>query len=449
MLADNLQKLPAQYHWALADGALLQAISRNEPMVRGTRGRLLGGLVKVSQYLGLAWPLISLAGMLELIRLLLRQHRSTQNGNRQDVHYPTCFFVGFGAGKEAELFSQYCEGQAGSVERLNQLNVDSFSSWHCVGIMPGFRSLARALAVARMAIAALPSECAPWRAEYFTYIGMRAGYFAYMCAWFEILKKKTGIRLGEVAFLTGYIPAFAAVDAGLPTCYLQHGLIRHSTLLPAFMRAEALTIEEADFIRHRSPETRVTTHVRPTHALIPSEMKREVLVASIYEIPESGGGEYLSRIMPFIGWANTKSVPVRVRPHPCEDGTFWPAYEAAGHVAIEKCDEGFLQAIARLQPRLVVSWFSTAMHDALMCGVIPVSVCADDDRHVADMVYPLFRRCLRWPQDADLIARLLDDDDYYELVLSRLRRGLSGAGATEFLFEGPRLQVCAKPEIGD
>ena len=437
MLADNLQKLPAQYHWALADGALLQAMSRNEPVVRGVRGGLLGGLVKVSQYFCLAWPLLSLVGMVELIRLLLRQRVSTRNGNRQDIHYPACFFVGFGAGKEDELFSQYCEGQAGRVERLNQLNVGSFSAWHCVGIVPGLRSLVCVLAVARMALAVLPPECAPWRAEYFTYIGMRAGYFAYMCAWFEILKTKTGTRLEEVAFLTGYIPAFAAVDAGLPTCYLQHGLIRHSTLLPAFMRVEALTTDEAAFIRQRLPGTRVTTHARSTHALIPSQMEREVLVVSIYEIPESGGTEYLSRIMPFIGWAHTMKVPVRVRPHPCEDGTFWPVYETAGHVTIEKCDEGFLQAIARLQPRLVVSWFSTAMHDALMCGVIPVSVCADDDRHVADMVYPLFQRCLRWPQDADSIARLLDDDEYYAFVLSRLREGLSEVVAAELWCEGP------------
>src|SRR3972149_1362887 len=99
MLADKLQKLPAQYHWALADGSLLQAISRNEPMVRGIRGSRLGGLGKGGQRLGLVWPLLSLVGVVEFIRLLLRQRVSTRNESSQDGHYPARFFVGFGAGQ--------------------------------------------------------------------------------------------------------------------------------------------------------------------------------------------------------------------------------------------------------------------------------------------------------------------------------------------------------------
>lgn len=433
MLADKLQQLPAQYHWALAEGPLLQAISRNEPMVRGARGRLLGGVVKVSQHLGLAWPLLSLVGLVELLRLLLRQRIAMRKGGSHHDHYPARFFVGFGAGKEEELFVRYCETQADRVGRLDQVNVGSFSVWHGVDIVSGLRSLVRALAVAKMALAALPPECAPWRADFFTYVGMRAGYFAYMRAWFEILKTKTGARVDEIAFLTGYIPAFAAVEVGLPTCYLQHGMIRHSTLLPAFMRVEALTASDAAFIRRRLPKARVTTHARSRQALVPSQMAREILVASIY-YPDP---EYISRIKPFVCWANDMKVPIRVRPHPCEDGTFWPGYERAGQVAIDENDDDFFHAIARLQPRLVVSWFSTAMDDALRCGVIPISVCADDDPHVADMVYPLFQRCLRWPQDADSIARLLDDDEYYASVSSRLREGLSEVGAAELWCEGP------------
>ena len=425
MLADKLQKLPAQYHWALADGSLLQAISRNEPMVRGIRGSRLGGLVKVSQRLGLVWPLLSLVGVVEFIRLLLRQRVSTRNESSQDGHYPARFFVGFGAGQEEELFSRYCEKQGGMVGRLDQVNVGSFSVWHCVGIVPGLRSLARALAVARMALAALPPELAPWRADFLTYVSMRVGYFAYMRAWFEVLKVKADSHLEEIAFLSADTAAFAAADAGLPTCYLQHGMIRHSTLLPAFIRVEALTAADAAFIRHRLPKTRITTHSQSRQTLVPSQMAREILVASIY-YPDT---EYILRIMPFICWANTMKVPIRVRPHPCEDGTFWPGYETAGHVTIEKSDVGFFHAIDRLQPRLVVSWFSTALVDALECGVIPVTVCADEDRSVADMIYPLFQRCLRWPQDAESIARLLDDDEFYASVLSRLREGLSGAGA--------------------
>jgi len=162
----------------------------------------------------------------------------------------------------------------------------------------------------------------------------------------------------------------------------------------------------------------------PKPTLIPSQMEKEILIASIYL-----DADYMSSITPFIPWAANKKLPIRVRPHPCESSTFWSGDEADGSVTIEKSDADFLQAIDRLRPRFIVSWFSTTLVDALECGVIPVTVCADEDRSVADMIYPLFQRCLRWPQDAESIARLLDDDEFYASVLSRLREGLSGAGA--------------------
>lgn len=425
MISDRLQKLPDQYHWVLSDGALLQAISRNESLVRGIQARLLGALVKVSRRLGLVWPLLWLVGMLELIRLLLRQSSTARNRKGQSDNYPENypgrFFVGFGAGKEEEIFKRYWQPYSGKVGKLNQIDIGSFATWHRVGIVSGFRALVNALATAKMAITELPDDLEPWRADFLTYVGMRVGYFAYMRAWFEILKTKTWTRLDEVAFLTGYIPAFAAVDAGLPTCYLQHGMIRHSGILPAFTRVEALTADEATFIRHRLPKTHVTTHSQSRQKLVCSQMVNEILVASIYGEPE-----YISLIVPFIRWAHTKKIQMRVRPHPCEDGTFWPIYEAAGYVTIEKDDAGFFQAIDRFRPRLVISWFSTAMIEALECGVIPVSVCVDDDVNVADMVYPLYRHCMRWPNDADSIAQLLHDDEYYASELSRLREGLRG-----------------------
>lgn len=423
LIIDKLQASPQQYRWVYGDSALLQAISRNEPIVRGIRGRLLGGLVKVSRRLGLVWPLLRLMGILEIIGLLLRQRATTRNGNSQNNNYPERFFVGFGAGKEEVLFKQYCENHSGKVGRLNQIDISSFSVWHRVGIGSGFRALVSALAAARMAITALPAEINPWRADFFTYVGMRIGYFAYMRAWFEILKIKSGTSLDEVAFVTGDIPAFAAVDSGFATCYLQHGMIRLSVVLPSFNRVEALTADEAVFMRHRLPKLHVTQHLSFMCRLELSQLKRGILVASIY-----GDTEYLSIITPFILWANAMKVPLQVRPHPCENSTFWQGYLAVGQVTIEKCDEDIYQCIARLCPRLVVSWFSTAVFDALECGVIPVTVCTDDDRNVADMVYPLFKRCLRWPDDVDSITRLLNDDEYYATVLFRLREGLSGDG---------------------
>lgn len=423
-ISEALYKLPIRYHWVLADSALLQAIASNKPVVRGVQGSRLSGLVNISQHIGLIWPLLWLVSIVELIRLLRRQRKSTQNGVCQGQDYPAHFFVGFGAGPEEHLFKQYCEKHAGKVGRLNQIKVESYAVWHSVSIVSGLRSLLQALSVARMAVAALPIELASRRADFFTYVGMRVGYYAYMRAWFEALKVKANSQLEGIAFLSADTAAFAAVDAGLPTSYLQHGMTRHSTLLPAFIRVEALTADEAAHIRHRLPGSQVTVDSQARFAIVPSQMAKAILIASIY-----GDHKYFAPIVPFIGWINARKVSVRVRPHPCENSTFWHGYEIDGIVTIEKNDADFFEAISRLRPRLVVSWFSTAMEGALRCGVIPVSICADDDRNVVDMVYPLFRRCVRWPQDEQVIDRLLEDDEYYAMVLTCLREGWNGVSA--------------------
>lgn len=418
MIADKLQKLPHQYHWVLADSALLLAITNNRPIVRGVQGHRLSALVKMGQYVGLIWPLLWVVSMVELISLL-RWQRKAQNEYRQYHDYPAHFFVGFGAGPEDHFFKQYFEKHDGKVGKLHQLKIESLAVWHVVGIISGLRSLLQALYTARLAVAALPVELISRRTDFLTYVGMRAGYYAYMRAWFETLKVNS--QLEDVAFISADTAAFAASDAGLPTCYLQHGMTRHSTILPAFARVEALTADEAAHIRRRLPESQITLCPSTKRAIEPTQMAKTILIASIY-----GDHAYISLIIPFISWANARKLPLRVRPHPCEKGTFWNGYEVNKIVTIEKNDVDFFETIYRLRPRLVVSWYSTAMEDALKCGVIPLSVCAEDDRHVADMVYPLFQRCLRWPQDEQIIERLLEDDEYYVKVLCRLREGWDG-----------------------
>lgn len=424
-LVGHLHNLPTQHHWIFADQLLLLAVAKGERVVRGVFGSRLGNLVKLSQHLWLVWPLLSLVGIVELLKLLFRQRASLRNSGDRNKYYPECFFVGFGAGAEDELFKRYRENHRGDVKKLNQIEVGSLAAWHSVGIVSGLRALIYALKLARMAITNLPSELAPWRADFLTYIGMRIGYFAYMRAWFGFLKKKAGTCLTEVAFLAADTAAFAAVDAGLPTCYVQHGLLPYSALLPKFTRVEALTVDEADFMRRSLPNANITMCPRQKFTLSPSQMKKEVLITSIY-----GTADYMAgSITPFLSWATGRQLPIRVRPHPCETSTFWSDYEANGAVIIEKDDISFLQSIDRLRPRLNISWFSTTLADALEYGVIPVTVCADDDSEVLNTVYPLFKRCLRWPQDADIMERLLDDDEYYASVWSRLREGLNEIGA--------------------
>lgn len=418
---EELYSLHSSYHWVLADSALLQAIEKNEPVALGVQGRRLNSLVKLSSRIGIVWILIATIGFIQLIRMQRPNKTVSDNNARGTSIYPICFFIGFGAGAEEALFNEYCKNRKDTVDKLDQINASTFAVWHQVSLLSGFRLLLQALVVAKDAIDALPSQYLNYRTDFLTCVAKKLGYYIYMRTWFESLKVKTDESFKEVAFLSPDTAAFAAVDACLPVCFIQHGMIRKSLLLPKFTRIEALTMDEATHMKYLLPSADITVHVHSRCRIHPSQMSRSVLVASVY-----GDAEYMSLVLPVVSWVDTLKIPLLVRPHPRENGSFWEVSELSGKVVIARNDADIFKAIYRLRPRLVVSWFSTALIDVLECGVIPVTLCKDDDIHVADLVYPLFKRCLRWPEDRLVIERLLDDDEYYESVLSRLTEGFSG-----------------------
>lgn len=425
-ILEQLQKLPSQYRWALTDRFLLVSIYRKIPLLRTGRLYLLTILVRLCRPFGMVWPLIYLIGTVELVKLLVKQHVLTKNKRMNGVDYPACFFVGFGIAKESEIIPQYSRRKGGGLGILHQYKIETFACWHRVGVISGFRSLIGTIALAKQAMAVLPVETADWYADFLVYIGSKVGYYAYARAWFAILVDRAGSGLEEVAFSCQNQAAFAAVDAGIRTVYFSHGTINRCELLPAFTTISTLTADEAEFVRHRLPMAHVTVQDIPRKKLAPSQMAREILIATCLL-----GVEYIERLDPLMRWAEVNKIPVRVRLHPAEriykDHMFvWAGYVNAGLVTIEDGDVDFFKAIDRVRPRLLVSWNSTTLADVLQCGVIPVTACLDDaaymddDLTVAEMAYPFFRRCLKLPNAFESIERLFHDDEYYESVLSRL-----------------------------
>lgn len=417
-ILDKLQKLSPQYHWALSDAQLLLAIYGNKPVVRKSRLFFMTILAGFSQRVGMVWPLIYLIGTVVLVKLLVRQYALTKNINRGAGDYPACFFVGFGVAKEEELISQYNKHDGGTLGMLHQYKIETFAFWHRVDVLSGFRSLFNAIVFAKRAVAALPDELVCRRVDFHTHIASKIGYYSYVRAWFAILAARSGSNPVDVAFSCQNLAAFAAVDAGIGATYFSHGMITRCELLPAFATVRALTTYEANFIRHRLPSAHVTVYSPARQMLAPSQMAKEILITSC---PVGGNPRYMQTVIPLIRWAKIKKIPVRVRLHPSEDATyFWSDYVNEGLVTIAEGDVDFFQTIDRLKPRLLVSWVSTTLADVLHCGVIPITASLDDDLYAAELVYPIFQRCLKLSEEFKFIERLLCDDEYYESVLSRL-----------------------------
>jgi hypothetical protein len=406
--AESLCGFPPDQRWALADSALLQAIAADQPVQRGTRGRRLRNLLLWTDRLSLAGMVVLAVGFADLLTKLWQQ------GIPAEAERPMVrVFVGFGAGAEEAMFDRYRAESRDAVFRTNQVDTRSWSRLHRVGFKRAMRAFWRAHKTSLGAVRELPQAVASRRIDFLTHAAMRLGEYSYVRAWFESLRD-SGTRLTEVCFLAADTSAFAASDAGMATRYIQHGFVRRSLLWPEFRVVDALTHDEACHFRRILPKARV--RLVANTAFDVAELTKGVLVASVYEQLDE-----MRRITPFLEWARANGWPVWVRPHPREERAFWKSHTQVDAASIQDRDASFHEAVRRLRPRFVVSWYSTALADALDCGVAPVTISDETTPAIRDMVYPLLDRALRWPRDRDLIERAMHDDATYRSCLERLR----------------------------
>jgi hypothetical protein len=192
-------------------------------------------------------------------------------------------------------------------------------------------------------------------------------------------------------------------------------------LSPEFQAVDAMTRDEAIHFRRTLPLARI--NMTSFTELDESELTNGVLIASVYERRDE-----MRRILPFIYWARANGWPVWVRPHPREDKSFWIQEVDSNLVRIEDGDASFFDALSRLRPRIVASWYSTALADALNKGIVPVTINDETTPAVADMVYPLLERALQWPRDEEQLVRLMGDGETYRAFVSSLRGDMSAAG---------------------
>lgn len=413
---DQLSQVPKDCRWAVADEALLKAIALGNRVRRGPLGARLQRWLRWADRINLAGFAVLLVGLVELSRLMRRQGVA-----RAAVGLPERVFVGFGAGSEAMLLEGYRADGGEPVMRLDQTDVSTFGALQTVKLLLALRSLRAAYKASSKALSRLPPALAPLRLEFLTFVGMRLGNYSYMLAWFGQLRAAHP-QVREVCFLSADTPAYAAVATGMRTRFMQHGFVRDSLLLPDFDFIDALTEDELRHFQRRVPAARLAVISYPR--LETPSLGRGILIASIY-----GDHDEMSQILPVLEWARRTGRPVWVRPHPRENRRFWSECVLGAGVRIEDSDPSFLAALQRLRPRLVFSWYSTALADALQCGIIPVTVSGDGAKAQQDLVYPLNDRALHWGRHGGEIQRLLEDDCFYSETLYGLRHaGLPEGG---------------------
>ena len=412
-MSSIIDSLHNTHCWIVADSDLLQSLRNQTPLVRGKRGSKLALLFSVTDKDLVFSFLLVIVGCIEFTRLWLRQYKSKQTAY---TSLPNHFFVGFGAGAEEKIYQEYYSNHNSLVGRLDQTDTSTFGSWHRCGYFHGVKELLLATRQVLSLINQLPHELKSRRVDLLTFACMRIGLYSYMRAWFTECVNRSNSEL-EFAFLSPDTPAFAAVGLPLTTRFLQHGLIRHSLVLPQFKFIEALTADEKRYFQNRLPWSQVNLVECPAFNQV--ELSSCVLITSIY-----GSMQLLALIAPFLEWAYSNGLQIVVRPHPKERHEFWEKYEEVGMLSVDRRADSFESSLKRLRPCIVASWFSTTLAESLQYGILPVTVCDPESADITDIVYPFLKRSVQWPKGKARVEDALSDKGEYQKLIQDLRQGL-------------------------
>lgn len=407
-LRDFVRKWIDESHmpdWAIADSGLIQDLFHGRNVRYGPNGRRLRLVVSL-----FAWCRAGAKLFLYLIGLMacLSYLRQIKKANLAEVPNDELnLFVGFGAGPEEVLWDEFSTIYLNSAFRVNQTDYTSLGklakpSLNKIIILLWFISDEVASGLWKSS-----GIFVERRYDLITSIAMRMGCYAFFRAWFAAVAVRKNVK--KVNFLSADMAAFACVDN---KCiknveYRQHGLIRWSLVFPRFTHIVALTADEGHYFAEMLPEATIELEHFPI--ISPDFNLPVVLIASVYVSDEEK-----MKILDLINWAKDSGLKVIVRPHPREGKDFW--MRTFPEIEIDHSKNSFIQVLQTIRPIIVVSWFSTALADALQCGILPVMLTDPESDVICDLVYPIVRRSAVWPAKEKLVQALESRANYQQLL---------------------------------
>jgi len=413
-IAEPIQLLPPEIRWLHAQPDMIRAKGAGTALAYGPKTRAARSMLAITG--PGARAVACMGSALLLLATYLKQFRT---GPQRRVQ--TSIFIGIGALREAALREEFAKERGGAVSYLDERGIGDFASvlrLRLTTLLVAWRNVVRScwrqLGDYEPAAGLTPTER---RIHFLT----RAHSYAYFLAWFGEAKRCLKIK-EPVAFSAASHVSFAAVAAGVRASYRLHGFQSRSLVYPDFEEARCFTLPETVHVKHRLPRAQVALE---RETCIPIATDPLVVVAGCY-----GQTVGYDDCISFVSWAKSRSIPVIVRPHPLDNSDFYDRWRTDPDIQFADTSMPFDLFLERCRARMVLSWYSTALFDALRRGVVPVTVGTEAWRPL-DMVFPFEEISLRWPLERNLADELISNEDKRCTFLSRSREiaGLQEGGA--------------------
>lgn len=409
-MISQLYQLSKKYQWAVANSGLIQDVYiLNQPPSYGKKGRALRKVIALMKFNFAALIVIRTIALIDVSRWWWRACSDSI------IETGECrIFVGFGAGPEEEMWHKFSEENNGSVFRLDQTQPASFGKLH----RPHLISLWKETWIrSGQTFDFLQKESVEpvvsCLLDFVTFATMRMGQYMFFLRWWTEMQDR-GIQ--KVTFISADTPAFACLDSGFRKVeFRQHGLLRKSVLMPPFPNMRLLTKEELKYYSTLMPDSQIETDQPDKKVTL---HRKVILLASVYDWENFNKLNEMKTLIEFFRWASLRGFRIVVRRHPRENDDFWQTHFP--DIIIDDGGDSFEDAMLRLRPMMMVTWFSTTLIDALRCNVVPVSISAIDNQHVQDLIVSLPDHCLMWPEQRAVLDSLAAGEVSVDVVVREL-----------------------------
>ncbi len=395
MLAARLQLLPASVRWLYAQERLIWATALGYQPERGPWSRVADRLVRLSLRLGLARNLAAIVNLCLLMTIYARQslvRRAPADG---------ALLLGIKALREPALVRHFEAMQARPVVHLDERFLTDFLRQARVPLLAMLREMRSVWSEVWDHLHPSQPSIGLDKVYLLSFLLMRGHQFAYLRAWFRQYLSQPG-ALPVVAATSASCFAYAPVAVGIETVHMEHGFQRHSLVYPDYAQSICFNSFDAEQLSRRLPQCAVTVVAEPAQ---PLATRRLVAVAGIFWEPDG-----FDLIRPFMEWALRHDLPVVVRKHPVDTSDYWEQWRGVAGVQITDGEGSFADFLDRFRPCMLASWFSTALFEAIVKGVVPVTVTPESHEAALDTVFPFRELSLCWPEHEEIAKKLIDDD---------------------------------------
>lgn len=409
-------KLRSQEHlslWALANEKVIYSVAVGEKVLWGPKTQILVYLMNIACKIKAANLIIFLVGFSRAIFIW-----RTVKGKSFKAHTSAKFkkiFAGFGASSEEYLYIDYAKRQQEPPLQINWVTHEGLQKLGCPSLILIFSILARNSFGHANKLKSAIHEISSNEVDFLTVCALNVGLYSFYRSYFRMAKSR-GIE--EITVLAPDMPAFASVDEGIKTFYLQHGLMSISVLFPKINRIDAITIDEANYLQATLPDVQI---VRINKEIKDHHIKNNILMILSPNVLQ---GNHLIASVKLSEWALTMGLRVVIRPtQRATTDELIAIQKKFLHSLLDDITIPLHCSLEKWNPKFVVSDWSTGLATALDYGCLSISLYDNiiNDFKWNNMIYPMRNRVLFWPRDISLIESVIHSEKDYFSQLMLLR----------------------------